>query len=92
VILAIGLLNLINRTQDGKYFELVLALARQLSNNQQLSKDPDKYKNYAADPDVFVDMVKKGDLEINLPPVAPEDINGNMAKHFLAEEAAMKSL
>ena len=80
VALALGILDVVSESRtDREYLVLVTNLMTAISRK-------------AVTPEAFQDMLRKGDLRIQLPPITKIDIDKNMNTFFIAEEAAMKSL
>jgi hypothetical protein len=80
VILALGILDIVkNNRADSEYLAHVANLASAISRNMTR-------------PEEFLEMLKKGELTIKLPPIQRIDINTNMETYFSTEEAVMKSL
>ncbi|MFA6141710.1 MAG: hypothetical protein WC738_00245 [Candidatus Omnitrophota bacterium] len=83
IALGLGILEL-NVNKDPAYYAKVINLLSSISyKDQELSK---------LTMNDFMERLKKGDIEIILPPIKEEDINGHMREFVTAEEAAMKSL
>jgi chemotaxis methyl-accepting protein methylase len=82
VALGIGVLDLVRNgrdTKDDTYWERVRNLVRKISGNEQ------KYEGITKEK--FLETVKKGDLEIDLPPIEKERINENMRTLCVTEKA-----
>jgi hypothetical protein len=91
IALGLGLLELL-RTEEGTpgyetCYNDVRELLCALTYN---ADDAANYRRMASGQ--FVEILKKGDLKIVLPPIEKENIDEHMKNFVMAEEAAMKSL
>ncbi|OGW83600.1 MAG: hypothetical protein A2987_02925 [Omnitrophica bacterium RIFCSPLOWO2_01_FULL_45_10] len=85
VILALGILDIVrNDRDDTEYISRVINLLRAISDNSEIYKD--------VKPDYFLDLIRRGDLEMGLPPITKIDMDENMGEALVVEKTVMSAL